>query len=460
MGPQGMMDPMMGMGPQGMMGPGMGPQGMMDPMMGMPMGMDPMGGMMPGMDPMMGMGPQGMMDLGGGMGMGMDPMGNVILGMDMGPMGPDIFIMGGPGEEIHGHIGDIFGDPIFFGPDPDDPIGDIFGDPIFFGPDPDDPYVDNYIEPTTTTTTVTFSEVVTATTGNDALEGATGNTNFTMAQGTTLGGTDTATDQGGTDGMTFENINNANIKVALVAGGTTVAYAKEGLTYDAGTVIGQVSFTNIENLYVQDSVGGAAEKLSLDMSGATGTGIAVAGTTGNDTIDLSAQTGYLGAHIWGQGGVDTIEGGSGSDQIYGGAGADVITGNDGQDRIYPGDGADDIHFKASSQYGANQAAAKHDWIYGFTTTSDEIKILGTGFSGADSTITKTEDANGDADLVVGAGLSTAGHASQRFIYNTSTGELFYDDDGINGVSPVLIALVLNAAGDSSVTIAAGDIDIV
>jgi len=323
--------------------------------------------------------------------------------------------------------------------------------------------VDNYIEPTTTTTTVTFSEVVTATTGNDALEGATGNTNFTMAQGTTLGGTDTATDQGGTDGMTFENINNANIKVALVAGGTTVAYAKEGLTYDAGTVIGQVSFTNIENLYVQDSVGGAAEKLSLDMSGATGTGIAVAGTTGNDTIDLSAQTGYLGAHIWGQGGVDTIEGGSGSDQIYGGAGADVITGNDGQDRMYPGDGADDIHFKASSQYGANQAAAKHDWIYGFTTTSDEIKILGTGFDGVASgnTITKTTVADGDANLVVGAGFSTAGHASQRFIYNTSTGELFHDGDGVaSDISPVLIALVLNAAGDSSVTIAAGDIDIV
>ena len=122
------------------MGP-MGGMGMMDPMMGMPMGMDPMGGMMPGMDPMMGMGPQGMMDLGGGMGMGMDPMGNVILGMDMGPMGPDIFIMGGPGEEIHGHI------------------GDIFGDPIFFGPDPDDPYVDNYIEPGTTTVAVTATSL-------------------------------------------------------------------------------------------------------------------------------------------------------------------------------------------------------------------------------------------------------------------------------------------------------------
>ncbi|MBO6468510.1 MAG: hypothetical protein HVK45_07095, partial [Pelagibacteraceae bacterium] len=51
------------------------------------------------------------------------------------------FIMGGPGEEIHGHI------------------GDIFGDPIFFGPDPDDPYVDNYIEPGTTTVAVTATSL-------------------------------------------------------------------------------------------------------------------------------------------------------------------------------------------------------------------------------------------------------------------------------------------------------------
>ena len=121
-----------------------------------------------------------------------------------------------------------------------------------------------------------------------------------------MGGTDTVTDNGGTDGMTFENMNNANVKVAIVGGGTTVAYIKEGTTYDSGTSIGQVNFTNVENLYIQDSVGGASEKMSLGISAVTGTGITMAGTSGNDTIDLSAQSGYLGSQIWGQGGIDTI----------------------------------------------------------------------------------------------------------------------------------------------------------
>jgi Ca2+-binding RTX toxin-like protein len=399
-----------------------------------------------------------MMDLGGGMGMGTDPMGNVILGMDMGPMGPDIFIMGGPGEEIHGHI------------------GDIFGDPIFFGPDPDDPYVDNYIEPTTTTTTVTFSEVVTATTGNDALEGATGNTNFTMAQGTTLGGTDTATDQGGTDGMTFENINNANIKVALVAGGTTVAYAKEGLTYDAGTAIGQVSFTDIENLYVQDSIGGAAQKLSLDMSALTGTGIAVAGTNaGNDTIDLSGESGYLGAQLWGQGGNDTISGGAAGDSIYGGAGADTITPNAGQDRIYLGTAGDidKVIFEDESNFGSGPGASKHDMVYEFETGVDKIQFSLADFTGiASATNTPTFGTDKTANTVVvdqaaagvgGWGASvTAGHANQRFLYNSTSGELYYDGDGnVATISPILVCqLYSDNTGTSTVDLASGDINIV
>ena len=77
---------------------------------------------------------------------------------------------------------------------------------------------------------------------------------------------------------------------------------------------------------MQDSVGGAAERLAIPLAG-TGTNIAMAGTTGNDTITLASAGTYANAVIWGQGGVDTLTGGSGADTIYGGAGADVITAN-------------------------------------------------------------------------------------------------------------------------------------
>jgi Ca2+-binding RTX toxin-like protein len=280
-----------------------------------------------------------------------------------------------------------------------------------------------------------------------------------------MGGTDTVTDKGGTDGMTFENMNNANVKVAIVGGGTTVAYIKEGTTYDSGTSIGQVSFTNVENLYIQDSVGGASEKMSLGISALTGTGITMAGTSGNDTLDLSAQSGYLGSQIWGQGGVDTLLGGAAGDTIYGGAGADVIKAGAGQDSIYGGAGSDDIHFLTQANFGANEAAAKHDWIYAFTSGADEIKISGANFTGVaeSDTITRTTSTTGNADLVVANyGTVAAGHANQRFMYDLTTGGLYYDGDGSGSTNtPILLALMLNAAGDNVIAnIAADDIDIV
>ena len=317
---------------------------------------------------------------------------------------------------------------------------------------------------------VAFSEVITATTASNTLEGGTGNTNFTMAQGTTLGGTDTVTDKGGTDGMTFENMNNANVKVAIVGGGTTVAYIKQGATYDSGTTIGQVSFTNVENLYIQDSVGGASEKMSLGISAVTGTGITMAGTSGNDTLDLSAQSGYLGSQIWGQGGIDTISGGAAGDTIYGGAGADVIKAGAGQDSIYGGAGSDDIHFLNEANFGANEAAAKHDWIYAFTSGADELKISGGNFTGIaqNATITRTTTKTGlgaDENLLVsnwGGAAVTAGDAAQRFMYDLTTGGLYYDGDGSGGTNaPILLALMLNATGDNVIAnIAAADIDII
>jgi len=266
--------------------------------------------------------------------------------------------------------------------------------------------------------------------------------------------------------MTIENMNNANVKVAIVGGGTTVAYIKQGLTYDSGTTLGQVSFTNIENLYIQDSVGGASEKLSLAISALTGTGIAMAGTSGNDTLDLSAQSGYLGSQIWGQGGVDTLSGGSGGDTIYGGAGADVIKGNAGQDSIYGGAGSDDIHFVNEANFGANEAAGKHDWIYAFTSGADELKISAANFTGVANGATietaTTKNAAKEVISAVWSGAVSAGHADQRFLYNQGDGKLYYDGDG-NGVTntPILLALMLNAAGDNVISgFADGDIDII
>jgi hypothetical protein len=453
-GPEGMMG--LGMGPEGMMGQGMGPEGMMG---GGMMGGDMMGGDMMG-GGMMGGGMMGGGMMGGGMmGGGMSVMAAGTGGMAVGLGGGVVLMTGSPYEAAHIHVGGIHGAIVAV-------AGALSPGPYTPVPGEEEEHREYEPLPGEQQQVVAFSEVVTATSGNDTLEGGTGNTNFTMAQGTTLGGTDTVTDKGGTDGMTFENMNNANVKVAIVGGGTTIAYIKQGVTYDSGTTIGQVSFTNIENLYIQDSVGGASDKMSLDISSMTGTGITVAGTTGNDTIDLSAQSGYLGSQLWGQGGIDTISGGAAGDTIYGGAGADVIKAGAGQDSIYGGAGSDDIHFLTQANFGANEAAAKHDWIYAFTSGADELKFSGANFDGVTNGATietaTTKNAAKEVISAVWGGAVSAGHADQRFLYNQGDGGLYYDGDGSGSTNtPILLALMLNAAGDNVISgFADGDIDII
>ena len=48
-------------------------------------------------------------------------------------------------------------------------------------------------------------------------------------------------------------------------------------------------------------------------------------------------------------------------------------------------------------------------------------------------------------FVKGAGVTSAADSSDRIIYNTTSGALFYDADGLGGTAAVQIALIGNKA---------------
>jgi Ca2+-binding RTX toxin-like protein len=141
------------------------------------------------------------------------------------------------------------------------------------------------------------------------------------------------------------------------------------------------------------------------------------GDTGNDTL--------LGGF-----GNDTLIGGDGSDQLFGGVGDDILTGGGGSDRFVlerPGTGVDTIiDFQTSSGY------------YGLL--GDAIVVSAKAFGGGLPSqpygnplfdVTLSEDA-----FVLG---TTAVDASDRFIYNSITGDLFFDVDGVGGSAQVQVA---------------------
>jgi Ca2+-binding RTX toxin-like protein len=119
--------------------------------------------------------------------------------------------------------------------------------------------------------------------------------------------------------------------------------------------------------------------------------------------------------LFGNGGVDTLNGQTGSDLLVGGAGNDTLTGGSGSDTFVFDTGLDPINnvdnvtdFKADG----TDAIALSSAIFG-----------GIGSSG---TLNSANFYSGGAGTAT-ADVGNAGTA--KIVYDSSTGNLFYDSDG-------------------------------
>jgi Ca2+-binding RTX toxin-like protein len=115
-----------------------------------------------------------------------------------------------------------------------------------------------------------------------------------------------------------------------------------------------------------------------------------------------------------------INGLGGDDGLYGGAGSDTLDGGDGIDNLFGGVGNDTFILNKNSA----------DNILDFEFGGDRLQISASTFGGgltANASLLSTQ-------LLLGSGVSTANDVSQRFIYNSSNGDLFFDADGSASVS--------------------------
>jgi Ca2+-binding RTX toxin-like protein len=104
---------------------------------------------------------------------------------------------------------------------------------------------------------------------------------------------------------------------------------------------------------------------------------------------------------------DNIIGSSGNDTLFGGYG--------GNDSLTGGDGIDTFAF----YYAYNGSGV--DTIYDFNATNELIQVSANGFGGGLSIGSVS-----DAQFTIGTSATTS---NQRFIYDDSTGGLFFDQDG-------------------------------
>jgi Ca2+-binding RTX toxin-like protein len=140
--------------------------------------------------------------------------------------------------------------------------------------------------------------------------------------------------------------------------------------------------------------------------------------------------------LFGAGGDDTLISGFGSDTLDGGAGNDVLKGSDSSDTLTGGLGQDTFVFDSRPSFGSAEDAVT-DFVSGTDKlTFDNAAFTAIGGAGSFSA--------GDARFASGAGFTSGRDTSDRVIYNTTTGELFYDADGSGAGAAQLIARLQGA----------------
>ena len=227
---------------------------------------------------------------------------------------------------------------------------------------------------------------------------------------------------------------------AAAAAGVSVSLASTAAQNTLGDGID--TLTNIENVTgsafddtllgnLQSNVirGGGGSDLVYGGAGAD----QLLGEDGNDALYGGAD----GDTLSGGAGDDELQGETGNDRLFGGLGDDLIYGNEDNDTLYGEDGADvllggtgaDIFAYASSSDGG-------DLIADFVGGSDSIMVRASGFGGG--------LAEGVAvTLRTGAAPSAIGTGGQ-FLYNTGSGALSWDADGVGAQAAVLIATLAGA----------------
>lgn len=154
-------------------------------------------------------------------------------------------------------------------------------------------------------------------------------------------------------------------------------------------------------------------------------------SAGNDSLFGSSSNNTIN----GLGGNDTIDGFSGNDSLIGGIGNDSLIGGTGNDTLVGGTGFDTLTGGIGlDRFTFNNPNDKLDRITDLSVIDDTIAISRAGF-GAGFTVNTSISA---AQFAIGLAATTT---SQRFIYNSANGDLFFDSDGLGGTAQVKIAIL-------------------
>ncbi|AUB35834.1 Ca2+-binding protein, RTX toxin-related [Nostoc flagelliforme CCNUN1] len=265
--------------------------------------------------------------------------------------------------------------------------------------------------------------------GDDTIDGGSGDDLLSYTPNTTQGITsafDVTTNTGlittGRDRVSYKNIE--RLQIAGTNGNDNIVGSNGN-----DTIIGNYTFyVGYRELYAVDVIRG-----NDTIDGGKGDDLLIVNDSGDtegeeitSTFNAIANTGSITAgtnqvsyknierlEITGTQYDDFIVGGNGNDTLNGGDGNDTLIGGNGNDSLIGGSGTDTFAFNSFNE--------GIDGIYDFNATNELIQVSAAGFGGGLSP--RLLNTN---QFTIGASATTN---TQRFIYNSATGALFFDQDG-------------------------------
>jgi Ca2+-binding RTX toxin-like protein len=227
--------------------------------------------------------------------------------------------------------------------------------------------------------------------------------------------------------------------------------AGSGLTTDAGGKFYSLS------LQVNDGMATTTQSAKIYLSNVTNT------TTNGDANYVDGDTGVDNFNLqngndvgFGDAGAETISGSNQVDWIFGGAGADALSGGTGNDVLYGGSGVDTLTGGAGADtfvFGDGSLSSV-DTIQDFSISDGDKMLLVNDYAGlftmlGSGTLASTAFASG-------SGLTNAGSADIRIIYDTNTGNLYYDADGNGSGSSAIQFATVFSSGSNHPALSAGN----
>lgn len=214
--------------------------------------------------------------------------------------------------------------------------------------------------------------------------------------------------------------------------------ATPGLTLSAADVISaRVDSSTRITVTLTSAASGALEGLS-GFGGATADNLDVAagflgGATAsfdNVATSITATASAGSGILYGDSLNDTLVGTSGADVLVGGGGADSLTGGPGADVITLGDGSDTLIF---------DSLTGSDTVMDYSVADDSVQLSKATFAALGAV-----GALLNAEFYSAVGAVAGADATDRIVYDSASGRLYYDADGSGAIGAVLIGTFIGS----------------